>query len=73
MSFPMVVAISTEALLLTLVSVSIMRNEGKRIEECRRKNPSFKPEISDWAEFVILSLWIGFQAWKVISVIRTLL
>lgn len=73
MSFPMVVAISTEALLLILVIAVTLNGMSSEIKKHRLEDPTFKPSGSDWAAFVILMLWMGFQAWKAWSVIRTLL
>lgn len=73
MSFPMVVAISTEALLLILVIAATLNGMSSEIKKHRLEDPTFKPGGSDLVAFIILMLWMGFQAWKAWSVIRTLL
>ena len=64
----MVVAISTEALLLILVIAVTLNGMSSEINKNRLEDPTFNP-----GAFVILMLWMGFQAWKAWSVIRTLL
>lgn len=73
MSFPMVAAICTEALLFVVVIGSIMYQWSSDLKKKRLEDPTSKVTLGDWCAWVILMLWLGFQFWKAWCVIRTLL
>ncbi len=73
MGFSMVVGICTEALLLVLVIITMMKNSADEIKRKRTDDTNFTPTIGQWVGFITLVLWLVFQLWKAWCAIQTLL